>query len=102
MDEKIKAFLAKLNTPVKTLWENNKIFVIAFFILILIIKFRDVIIDYLFSSSKKTLEEAKKKDSQLKKEEDAANAKADALVADANKLDENKETIDENWNKKKE
>ena len=52
MDEN-QSFLQKLNAPIGILWENNKKFVIGFGIIILIIKFREVIIDLLISSSHK-------------------------------------------------
>lgn len=100
MDEKLKALWDKLNTDVKTLWANNKLFLIIFGVLILIIKFRTVIIDILVSNSKEILEDAKKQDTQLKSEENKANDQANQLVKESKDLSKNKPKIDEDWNKK--
>lgn len=100
MDDQLKAFWALLNTDARTLWANNKIFFIVFGLLILIIKFRSVIIDLLVSDSKQLLADTQKKDQQLKSEEDKTNSQANQLVSDANKLDQNKPTVGEDWNKK--
>lgn len=99
MDEKLKAFWAKLNTDVKTLWSGNKMFLIGFGLLILIVKFRNVIIDLLVANSKTVLNDAVKKDTELKAEEDKANNAANKLVDEAKKLSDNKPTVDEDWYK---
>ena len=96
MDE----FLAKLKTPISELWEKNKLFLVCFIVLILIVKFHDAIFDAIVSSSKKLLEESTKKDQILKTEEKAANDQANKLVEQSKALDSNKPTVDDNWFKK--
>lgn len=99
-EQKQPGFLEKLQMDPATLWKNHKGFLIGFGVLILIIKFREVIIDILVSSSKTVLEDAKKKDSSLRADENAANNAANKLIDDAKKLDENKPKVDEDWYKK--
>lgn len=93
-------FLQKLQLDPATLWKNHRAFLIGFGLLILIIKFREVIVDILVASSKTILEGAKKTDAQLKSEENQANSAANKLIDDAKKLDENKPKVDEDWYKK--
>lgn len=94
-------FLEKFNLPFSTLWSQYKGFLIGFGILILIFKFREVIIDLLVSSAHKTVSDATKQDAKLRAEENQANDQANKLRDQANSLDDNKPVIDEDWNKKK-
>lgn len=93
-------FIEKFNMPAKQLWANYKVFFIVFGILILIYKFRDIIIDLLVKSSHRKVDEAKKQDSKLRAEEDALNSQANKLRNEANDLNENKPPVDEDWNEK--
>jgi hypothetical protein len=94
------SFFEKLNMPVSQLWSQYRGFLIAAGVLILIVKFREVIIDFLVSSVKTKMDETQKKSDQLKSEQDAANAQADALRQHANDLDKNKTEVGEDWYKK--
>lgn len=93
-------FLQKFKTPLGTLWDNHKVFLIIFGLGILIFKFREVIIDLLVSSARKTVNEAQEKDTVLKAEQDQANDQADQLRKEAEALSKNKPTVDEDWHKK--
>ena len=95
------SFLEKFNLPFSTLWNQYKVFFILCGVFVLIFKFREIIIDLLVSSSRKTVQDAVKQDQALKKEENAANDQANKLRDQANQLDDNKPVIDEDWNKKK-
>lgn len=99
-EEKKPTFVEKFNSPVSVLWEKHKIFLIGFGLLILIWKFREVIIDVLVSSSRKTVQDAVKQDASLKKEQDLANDQADQLRKEAEDLSKNKPSVDEDWHKK--
>src|ERR1035437_2398125 len=102
MDAWLKAFLLKLNTGAKELWEKDKVFVIVFGLLILIVKFKDVLISLLVASAKRTVEDAQKKDATLATQESQANTQADALVQKA-KDEASKETpVGTDWHKKNE
>lgn len=100
-DEQQHSFLEKFNLPFSTLWSQYKGFLIAFGILILIFKFREVIIDLLVGSARKTVQDATKQDQVLRGEEKAANDQANELRKQASDVAANKPVIDEDWNKKK-
>lgn len=95
------SFTDKFKSPLGTLWDNHKVFLIIFGLGILIWKFREVIIDLLVSSSREAVKDAQKQDQTLKGEEKAANDQANQLRNEAAALDDNKPVIDEDWNKKK-
>lgn len=95
-----KSFLEKLNMPVKSLWENYRVFLLIFGIIILIIKFRDVFAQILVFLAKRSLENTEKQDIQLKSEQNQANSQANELIKEANDLSNNKHKVDEDWYKK--
>lgn len=97
---KEQSFWEKLSSSPADLWKNNKLFLIAFGAIILIIKFRSLLIDLIVSDSKKVFDNAKKQSDTLKSEEDSANKKANDLVASADKKLQEKPTVDEDWNKR--
>lgn len=100
-DEQPKhTFLEKFNLPFSTLWAQYKIFFIVFGVLLLIVKFREVIIDILVSSAHNTVDEARKQDASLKADENKANTQADDLRKQAEDLAKNKPRVGEEWNKK--
>lgn len=99
-ENKPMGFLDRFKAPLGYLWDNHKWFLIGFGILILIIKFQDVIIDLLVGNSRKLVKDAVATDSKLKEEQDQANNQANKLVAEAQALSENKSKVDEDWHKK--
>lgn len=101
MDEKLKAFWAKLNSDIADLWEKDKLFLIIFGVLILVIKFRSILIDLIISNSKTIFNDAKKEDANLKQQEDQANQAADQLVKHAEEIGKNEGTVTDDWNTKK-
>lgn len=94
------SFLEKLQAPVDTLWKEYRAFLIVFGIIILIVKFRDVIIDLIVGSAKQTVDNTEKKDAQLKSEEKQANDQANQLRQEANTLSDNQAPVTDDWNKK--
>ena len=100
MDEKLKALWAKFNQDAKSVWTNNKIFFIIFGVVLLVIKFRNVIIDLLLSSAKQIEADAKKEDSKLASQENQANTEADKLVQQAQEEPAKQPPVDVNWYKK--
>jgi len=103
MDQWLKNQWEKINSDLKTLWNNNRIFLILLIPLILIVKFRRILIDIIVNVSKQQVQDAKNKDAELKNKEDKANAQANNLISEADKL-ENQEhlPVDVNWYKKNE
>jgi hypothetical protein len=94
------SFTEKFSLPIGTLWSQYKVFFIIFGILILIWKFREIIIDLLVSSSREAVKDAQKQDQALRGEEKKANDQADQLRKEADALDDNKPKVDEDWHKK--
>src|SRR5271165_2767383 len=95
----LQAFWAKVNQDIKTIWAQDKVFLIAFGALILTIKFRDIIIDLLVSSAKRIFTKAQSQNSQLQQQENTANAQADQLVKEAQQLPSTEKPISEDWYK---
>lgn len=100
-DANVKTFWQKITGDVTYLWENDKIFLIVFGVLILAAKFSNLIIDFLAFQSKKEVDSTIKQDSALKAQEDAAKSAANALVKKANDLPAQQTPVDDNWDKKK-
>lgn len=99
MDEKLKVFWAKLNSSFSDLWANNKLFLLVFGVLIVIVKFRQVLIGIIVAGSKRLLESTANKDSRLAMEEEEAKRKADELVKKAQEEPNQEKPVDENWHK---
>jgi hypothetical protein len=102
-DQWLKDQWAKVNQDLKTLWNNNRIFLILLIPVILIIKFRSILIDIIVNASKQQIQNAQNKDAKLKGKEDQANAQANQLVDEANKLgSQERPPVDADWYKKDE
>lgn len=99
-NEQKPSFTDKFTSPLSTLWDNHKVFLIIFGVFILVWKFREVIIDLLVSSSREAVKDAQKQDQALRGEEKAANDQADQLRKEAEALSKDKPTVDEDWHKK--
>jgi hypothetical protein len=102
MGSKIKAFFqalwAKLNTDLHQLWEDDKFFVILFGAFIALIKFHQLIINYLVFTSKLIFDNAQKKSADLQQAEDQADQEASQLIDDAGNLGNNTNTPGDDWN----
>ena len=100
MKEKLQAFWAKVNQDAKDIWNKDKGFFIAFGVLILFVKFRDLLIDLLLNSAKRVSDNAKKEDGKLANEESQANSQANDLIKKAQDLPNQQKPIDRDWYKK--
>ena len=100
MDQNKPTFLEKLKMSPSQLWAEHRTFLIVAGVLILIIKFQDVILDYLVNSSKELVKDTKKQSDTLQDQENKANNLANQLIKEVQNLDKNKPKVDENWNKK--
>jgi zona occludens toxin (predicted ATPase) len=94
------SFQDKLKMDAKSLWNDHKLFFIVFGVLVLIVKFRDILIDILVSSSKSTMEDAKKEDAKLSTQENQAKADADKAVQDAKDEPAKQTPVTDDWFKK--
>lgn len=93
-----------MDSWIKNLWKKNKILFAIALPLIVLVVFKDLIMEYLIGSARKMSNEAKDKDQELKEKQDKLNAEADKTKADADRLqneieDTRKEAGDEDWHK---
>jgi len=95
------AFFDKFKLDLKTLWNEHRVFLIIFGILIIIVKFRDIFIDLIVSNGKKDIANTFKKDDSIKSEENTLNFEANDLVKESKTLPDNQKPVDLDWNKKK-
>lgn len=100
MREKLKAFWNKLNADINELWQNDKIFVILFGLIILVIKFRQILIDIIVSGSKRLFENTQKSSDESKAKEDDYNSSAEKLIEDAESLGKSNPPVGDDWYKK--
>lgn len=82
----------------KTLWQDHKLFFILFGVVIVIVKFRNVLIDLLVSNSKWIFDNATKKSLNLSGEEKKYNDEADKLIQGTEENQGSK--VDSDWYKK--
>lgn len=97
--KKQSSFKDKLNSPLSTLWSENKMFFVVFIVIILIYKFQDVIIDVLVENSKSILNKTRNESASLKEASDLLNSKSNQLINESNELLNKKSKIDEDWHK---
>ena len=99
MDAKLKALWASIKAQIIDIWNRSKIFIISFFSLLLIAKFRNIMLDWLISNSKKIDTNAHKEDTKAAETESKDSQKADALVAQAKALPATETPVTEDWYK---
>lgn len=90
----------KFKMSLTDLWNNHKVFLIIFGVLILIVKFRGILIDILVSDGKRVMNDAKKKDAELAGQENKLKSDADELVKKAQEAPSKEKPVDVDWNKK--
>lgn len=100
MEEKHPSFLEKIKMSPSQLWENHKLFLVLFGLVLIVIKFQDFFFDLLVKSSKKQVAEATKQNQALLNEQNKANDKSDQLRQEAEDMGKNRPEVDENWHKK--
>lgn len=99
MFKKLKAFWAKINSDINDLWEKDKGFLLLFGVIILVVKFRDILISLIVASSKRLFDKTQQQSDALKTKEDSDNAAADKLVEEANKLTNSNPPPGDDWYK---
>jgi hypothetical protein len=83
------------------MWENDRIFLFIFGVLVVIAKGSSIMISLLAAKSKIEVASATKVSDILKAQEAADNAAADALVKQANDLPSQQKPVADDWFKKK-
>ena len=99
MGEKLKAIWAKTNSDVKELWNKDKVFLFVFGFLILVVKFRDFLINQLVSGGKKVEDKSQKQSDVLATQENQDSQQASQLVQQAQDLPQTEKPVDDDWNK---
>lgn len=94
----------KIGNWLKDVYNSNKILFYTVIpvmgLIYLVIKFHNIIIDFLLGNAKQLMQDAQAKDATLKSQADASKAAADALVAKADAEPSLQKPVDEDWNKK--
>lgn len=93
-------FLQKLNMSPAQLWANHKVFLVCFILLIVVIKFQDVIFKTLVDKSNEEVKQAQTQSDGLQKQQDQYNSEANDLVKQAQELGDNKPEVKDDWYKK--
>jgi cbb3-type cytochrome oxidase subunit 3 len=96
----LNSFWVKVTSDVNSLWEQDKAFVIAFGLIILAVKFREVLINLLVASGKAIFQNAETKNTKLADQEDSDDLSANTLIKQANSLPNSEKPVDDYWNKK--
>lgn len=97
----ISAFWAKLNSNIGDLWNESKLFLLVFGVIIVVIKFRQLLIDLIVSNSKTLFDNATKESDASQKKENEENDAANQLVKHAQELPDSEGPIGDDWNTKK-
>jgi hypothetical protein len=92
-------FKALAKKDFSTLWNEYRGFIIFIGGLVLLLKFRELIINFLLNSAKNLFNSSTKTDQTIKLEEDKNNQAANNLVKEANDLPNQEKPVDENWYK---
>jgi hypothetical protein len=98
----LDALWAKLKTDVSVLWEKDKAFVILFGVVILGVKFREILISLIVASSKRLFDKTQKESDALLSQENDYNKQANDLVKKAEDLKASTDlrNADVDWYKK--
>lgn len=81
-----------------TIWTEFRIPLILL-VVILTIKFRDLVINLIVGNAKKLFNNTQKQSQVLQTQENKDNQQANALVQEAENLSDTEKLVDENWNK---
>jgi hypothetical protein len=95
----LQAFWTKVNSEVSDLWEKDKNFVLLFGVIILGVKFRQILISLIISSSKALFNSTEKKSNALDQKEVDDNADAEKLIQEAKQLPNDETPVTDDWNK---
>ena len=90
-------FRSKLRTDIGELWQENKLFVFVFGALILVIKFREILINIIVANGKTIFNNATQQSAKDQKKEDQNNQDANALIKQAEDIGKNSPSIPDDW-----
>jgi hypothetical protein len=93
------SFRQKLEQDLKDIWNTDKVFFVTFGFLILVVKFRDILIGLLVNNSKNVLQTSQDKDKTLSAQEAQANEDANTLVQKAKDEPSQETPVTDDWYK---
>jgi hypothetical protein len=96
----LSTFWAKLNTDVSELWNDSKFFVITFGVIIAVIKFREIIINFIIGNAKSIFNNAQNSSNADQNQENQDNSAAQQLINEANQLPNDEPPVSDDWFKK--
>ena len=91
----------RMNQSLGDLWAKDKAFLFLFGVIILIVKFRSILIDILVKSGKEEADKAKQENDKLLQQENQASTEADKLVEQAKNEPSKQQPVTDDWYKKK-
>lgn len=108
MKDKLKAFWAKIQPILSTigtkihadiadLWEKDKAFLVIFGVIILSVKFRQIMISLLVSGGKLLFAKSQQTSETLEKQEANYNSSADKLVEQAKETVQSDTSVGDDW-----
>lgn len=108
MKDKLKAFWAKIQPTLSAvwtkvhadladLWEKDKAFLVIFGVIILSVKFREIMILLLVSGGKLLFAKSEQKSETLEKQEANYNSSADKLVEQAKETTQSDSSVSDDW-----
>lgn len=98
MDESLKVVWSKI----KEAWSKNKITLLVLIpvaVLVLLIKFRNLLSRFVVASGKRLMNKTGKESSGLHLEQKAANEAANRIISQIEEKSKNKTPVGEDWNK---
>ena len=97
----MKSFWAKLNSELKSLWDNDKLFFLVFIPIIVIVKFRSYLINWLVNDAKQTIQDTSTQDKTLIQNISKENQEADKLIQNVSQIGSEETPVGPDWYLKK-
>jgi hypothetical protein len=99
MFDSIKDLAKSTVSPLTDYWAKFKNWIITIGIILLVLKFRDLIFGFIVKSAKEEVKAAETENTKLVVKEKQAKTQAEDLQKQAEDLDKNKPTVDKDWYK---
>jgi hypothetical protein len=98
---KLKALWTRLKSNASDLWAGGRWFVAVLGVIVVVLKFKDLLVDFLVDGAKSIFNNTTKQTNDLNNQENQNNESADQLVDDAKKLPDQEPPVSDGWNTKK-
>ena len=94
---KIKSFISRLDQPIIDLWNNDRVFLLIFGLIIVIVKFRGLLISFIVAASQAMIKKDDTINTILVNQENQDNNEANQDVQQANNLPNQEPPVDPDW-----